>query len=405
MDTPDRATFGAALTPGDLPVPDGVCPPANQAQIDLLKHGQAIAARHGVPPAYGLFAARAVRAAARDGRLTCRPVAMKRCQVTGRMPAMPRPRRATRDNPDRLPVEMPFWGLELQDGNVSVLNHPSLGVSSEGLELIRPILAEELRAVAAEIPEQLTGEPPRYRWLPVVRHEACGWEGREGMTKGMDPRWSGPTCPCCGARDSHYDVRAYRTTGRHEVISVGRATGERRDTRVARDRRFDPSPFTLVSRSNPEACSVLARRGQAEDYLAVRRIANEAGNRVAFGFLARVIFEGAAAAPGRNPFWVAVVHGEVAAWLRGYHRLDGLTTLHEIGVGVREQSHGIGTALLRLLVDDAMAMGSLAIRVSTPAELRSNAWYPKFGFVLTGQRPSPRRILNDYRLELAAPPG
>lgn len=195
-------SFQVRLEPDELLLLDGRCSAAVQAEVDLVKRGRVIADRHALPLAAGLFVARAGRAALDKGRLTCVPVPMVSCAVTGKRAGTAAPKRATRDNPFRIPVDVPFAGYELDRGFVVVANRPRLGISHEGLEALRPVLAAELLPLRAEIPERITGRKPRYRREDVVRCKACGWEGREGLTGATDPRrrdWR--TCPSCGGRD------------------------------------------------------------------------------------------------------------------------------------------------------------------------------------------------------------
>ena len=192
-------TFTVRLDPDELLLLDGLCSAAVQAEVDLFKRGRDVADRHGVPFAAGVFVARAERAALDKGRLTCVPVSMVRCPVTGKRAEAVAPKRATRGNPFRIPVERSFAGYDLDRGFVVMENHPRLGISHEGLEALRPVLAAELLPLRAQIPGRLTGRKPRFRREDVVRCPACGWEGREGLTGETDPRRAElRSCPSCG---------------------------------------------------------------------------------------------------------------------------------------------------------------------------------------------------------------
>lgn len=147
------------------------------------------------------------------------------------------------------------------------------------------------------------------------------------------------------------------------------------------------------------------RPARAEDFPAIIGIVNSRNNRKSFGWVMKAVLAASPhAAPegdARNLFLVAEERKRVVAFLRAYHRRDGVTTLHEIGVAEDRQGAGVGSALLKRLLDVATRRGQAAVRLKTPVDLRSNLWYPRFGFVRTGHEAGRKRPLNVYERRCA----
>ncbi|MDR3616701.1 MAG: GNAT family N-acetyltransferase [Candidatus Obscuribacterales bacterium] len=103
----------------------------------------------------------------------------------------------------------------------------------------------------------------------------------------------------------------------------------------------------------------LVRDAVIEDLSSIIRIVNSKNNRSSFGFVPKVVFADAVnhqLAEGfssQHRIRVAVdsVDQKVVGWLRAYHRQDGVTTLHELGVRESHQNMGLGT----LLVEETIA--------------------------------------------------
>lgn len=227
--------FNATLSPGELLLLDGRCSGKLQAEVDLLKEGMGVSARHGIPLAHGHFVARAVREARGHGRLLCRPVPMERCPVTGRRAERRTPSRKTRENPFKDPVPVPFHGYELKEAHVTVRGHPHLGCCADALDALRPVLAAELDGVLAEVPELVTGHPSVWVREDLLRCKHCSWEGRRNLVEGRNPHWFGTTCPGCGhqGRGSGF-FGEFERTDRFEVVSKERWLEEAREASVLR---------------------------------------------------------------------------------------------------------------------------------------------------------------------------
>jgi hypothetical protein len=232
--------FSVKLGADELRLLDGRCGPGTQAEIELLKEADGIAGRHsGTGLAAAHFVARALREARASGRLSCMRVSMNRCPVTGRRAEYVKPRRATRDNPFKSPVAVPFPGWELKRSFLVVQGYPSLGICDAALVELRPVLAAELARVPAAVPETVTGHAPLWVREDVVACRSCGWRGRESLCSGRDPHWFGRRCPGCGVRTRNEDSRAY-ATGKDvdfafEVIPASQAEAEKAAAAAAMD--------------------------------------------------------------------------------------------------------------------------------------------------------------------------
>lgn len=149
------------------------------------------------------------------------------------------------------------------------------------------------------------------------------------------------------------------------------------------------------------------RDARLDDYLAIRKIINSKNNRNSFGYLPRVVVDDAvkhqAAEGERSQHRIRVVEdseGRIVAFLRAYHRHDGATTLHEIGVAEDMQESGIGSFLLTELINAARQRGMQKVQLKTPVGMRSNGYYPRFGFKQVGTYKGRKRVLNCYELSL-----
>jgi hypothetical protein len=94
--------------------------------------------------------------------------------------------------------------------------------------------------------------------------------------------------------------------------------------------------------SKTTSTKLTVRDAQVEDYVGIRKIINSKNNRASFGYLPRVVVEDAVknqnADGEKSQHRIRVVvdaDGRIVAFLRAYHRQDGATTLHEIGVAHR----------------------------------------------------------------------
>lgn len=167
------------------------------------------------------------------------------------------------------------------------------------------------------------------------------------------------------------------------------------------------SPPSTAYRIDPPK-GLTVRDGQLDDYEGIRKIINSKNNRLSFGFLPKVVVEDAVKHQNeegeKSQHRLRVVvdgEGRIVAFLRAYHRVrDNVTTLHEIGVAEDMQGKGIGTYLIMELIHASQKRNMSKIGLKTPVGMRSNNYYPTFGFKQVGTFKGRKRVLNCYELEL-----
>lgn len=165
-------------------------------------------------------------------------------------------------------------------------------------------------------------------------------------------------------------------------------------------------PCTAYRIDPPDGLTV--RDGQLDDLAGIIRIVNSKNNRLSFGWVQKVVLADAVKHQReegeKSQHRLRVVTdstGRIVAFLRAYHRVrDNVTTLHEIGVAEDMQSRGIGTYLIMELIHASQKRGMQKIGLKTPVGMRSNNYYPSFGFKQVGTFNGRKRVLNCYELEL-----
>ena len=164
-------------------------------------------------------------------------------------------------------------------------------------------------------------------------------------------------------------------------------------------------PSTAYRIDPPQGFTV--RDGQLDDLSGIIKIVNSKNNRLSFGWVQKVVLADAVKHQNedgeKSQHRLRVVEdskGRIVAFLRAYHRNDRTTTLHEIGVAEDMQSEGIGTYLIMELIHASQKRDMLKIGLKTPVGMRSNNYYPRFGFKHVGTYKGRKRVLNCYELEL-----
>jgi hypothetical protein len=103
-----------------------------------------------------------------------------------------------------------LWGIEFADAFVRVQNHIILGCCNACWAEAKPYALILLETVRAELPEKLTGVPPRWKCHPKKHCKQCGWLGHEGqMGKArtlMGDSWFYAKCPSCSAENKLFNT-------------------------------------------------------------------------------------------------------------------------------------------------------------------------------------------------------
>lgn len=199
---------------------DGKADPETQKIVDRAKEDLAVqVGMDGASPAVRTFVADAVREAREHGQLVFRPMSLTYGQYSGRKEGYwtySRSRGIHRKGDLDYSRPRHFAGFDLAQRFIRVQGHAVLGDSLEFLEEARPFLLKALKDVPAELPEKLTGEPPRWKRYDKAHCSACGWVGHEGemgrsrcVLEGTYPS----TCPKCGARNGLFQDATIKTGG------------------------------------------------------------------------------------------------------------------------------------------------------------------------------------------------
>lgn len=213
------SVFNVDLSIHNLLMLDGLANKEIQDQIDFLKQAMAISNQHFIPLNKALFVQQVIKQASEDGELVYNRTELNFCPITGQQAELVTPARATRDNPYCTPRLVSFYGISLGKRYVAKSGNPQLSVSQQGLIEIKPVLVERLKGVKAQISKYITGFEPEYLKFPIVKHETCGWEGREEQTKLLNTFTYADTCPCCNAESTNKYHSIFKTTEKWEVIS------------------------------------------------------------------------------------------------------------------------------------------------------------------------------------------
>jgi ribosomal protein S18 acetylase RimI-like enzyme len=152
----------------------------------------------------------------------------------------------------------------------------------------------------------------------------------------------------------------------------------------------------------------LLRDAVIEDLSLIIRIVNSKNNRSSFGFVPKVVLADAVnhqlsegiSSQHRIRVVVDSVEQRVVGWLRAYHRRDGVTTLHELGVSEDCQNLGLGTLLVDETISACRSRGMQHLRLKTLTVSRTNQYYPRFGFKFVSELKGYKRPLNLWNLAL-----
>lgn len=143
---------------------------------------------------------------------------------------------------------------------------------------------------------------------------------------------------------------------------------------------------------------VCVRKAMLGDVDAIKRIADE--NRSSIGFLRRAVIEQATQS---GEVFVATVTGKVVGFQIYYHRkTDGQTTLHSKCVMKHFRRRGIATQLVDAVSGEARSLRRGFLLLKCPADLSSNEFHRKYGFVKTRLEKGKKRDLNVWVLPLAS---
>lgn len=225
--------YDTKLTLRELRLLDGECEEQTQAVVDHAKEDDRIASTlDGASDAVKQFVCDAVREARTEGRLVFYHRSLRHGKYSGKAAGYAtrtRSSRSGRRGDPNYSKPLSFSGVELAHRFVTVTGSAVLGDSREFFEEAQPYLAQALEGIDAEIPEQITGYPPRYK-RHFERHcKKCEWVGLEhemgtSLTLMCDGHYPS-TCPSCGAKNAAFGADIVERTGNWKVLPVKEQKG------------------------------------------------------------------------------------------------------------------------------------------------------------------------------------
>jgi hypothetical protein len=204
-----NAKYEVQLTASEIILLDGKVNESIQKLIDHAKEDLVVTSQFsGLSNNVRQFIADVIRAAKTNGKLIFRHKQLLYGSYSGRETEYWTHTRSTKQHKKGdIDYKRPktFNGFELIDSFINIEGSAYLGDSLEFLEQVKPYLKDALNDVVAEIPEQLTGEKPKWKLSYKAKCTKCGWEGTEadmlarpGMMGGTYPGG----CPKCKATNN-----------------------------------------------------------------------------------------------------------------------------------------------------------------------------------------------------------
>jgi hypothetical protein len=185
---------------------DGKTRPEIQKEVDCAKEAKALEAFVD-NAAEARFISEAVKEAKANGILGFRWIQLHYCVYTGKSAGYATHCRSGKfHRKGETDYSKPLYlsGVDLANRFVTIKGYATLGCCREFWDSVRPKLAARLEDVMAEIAEEITGHPPRWRRFDNYKCTACGWNGHEGQMLKLPAVMGGfypGECPSCGAKN------------------------------------------------------------------------------------------------------------------------------------------------------------------------------------------------------------
>ncbi len=211
------------LTAAEILLLDGKTRPEVQTLVDQARRQIEIEGA-GADPRIAALVSEALREATEKRKLVYRGVSITFCRVCDRDEGYHPYHRSgrkggvyrRRGEPDRSnPVS--FGAIELRDSGVRISGYVSLGCCDRCWVKAAPLLREALRGVCADLPQELTGQPRRWRLVDEMKCSKCEWTGPETDMRPsltfMGDGYFPSGCPACDARNELFTSPIKRSGG------------------------------------------------------------------------------------------------------------------------------------------------------------------------------------------------
>lgn len=217
----------------ELAVLDGKCSEETQKIVDAAKARLgSISANPGVPEPVASLAADLVLLAKSTGKLQLQHRHLSRCRVCSKYGGYAKYTRSGRyHRKGDINYDKPtfLWGVDLEVSMVTVKGHVTHGCCTTCWDQWKDFIGKQLLDVEAEVPQDITGVPSKYKWYSRAKCQRCGWEGHEGemgrLRTLMGDGWYAGQCPQCKA-ENHLFSNEIKTVGLGwVVVPVGAPIG------------------------------------------------------------------------------------------------------------------------------------------------------------------------------------
>jgi len=198
--------YSVKLTADELIQLDGKVRPEVQAEVNEAKEAKSLETVVN-NASEARFIAEVVREAETKGRLVFKYISIHRCDYSGKSAGYAKHKRSGRyHRKGELNFEKPLTmtGVDLAHRCITINGYATLGCCLEFWDAVRSKLAARLEGVKAEIPEEITGHSPLWKWFQKFHCTECGWEGREdqlGKLPGVLGGYYAGECPNCFAQN------------------------------------------------------------------------------------------------------------------------------------------------------------------------------------------------------------
>lgn len=222
-------TTSVFLTDEQLLRLDGIDDQKIQQKIDRAKFRLAQNDKlFGIPEKFHDITRRIIEEAVRSGKLVCYPNSIRHCPVCEKSAGYAtysRSSRYHRKGATNYSKPLKLSGVELAERFISIDGSADVGMCRECWDELQPLITPLIVDIEAEIPEKITGVPPKYKAYDNRKCKQCGWEGHEGQMLPLPAMMGGyypGQCPECGAKSLPFGPTMFEFMKGRTVVSTAK---------------------------------------------------------------------------------------------------------------------------------------------------------------------------------------
>lgn len=219
-------THEVELTSSEIILLDGKCSPKVQEAVERAKLALETSGKFDIPDHVAVMISKIVEEAEKSGRIVHEWTQIRRCPCCSRTDGYRiykgRSKYKRKGQPD---YDNPilFGAYEFKHSFVRIRSYISLGFCDTCVTVAMPALKSALESVKAEIPESITGFPPKWKRYDTMKCTECGWEGHEGQMRRLPTLIGYGTypggCPNCKAENMLF-ARAIKGAGGFALVET-----------------------------------------------------------------------------------------------------------------------------------------------------------------------------------------